>query len=90
MIIIDILRRVVLALLRIYELLFIVRAIMSWFPTAAGSFTYFLHTATEPVLAPIRSVLHKIPGLEGFPIDFSVLVAFILIDVLRMIIIQII
>ena len=89
MFIIAILQRVVFALLRIYELLFIVRAIMSWFPMAQGSFTYFLHTATEPVLAPIRAILQKIPGVAGLPIDLSVLVAFILIDVLRTLIIQI-
>ncbi len=90
MIIINILRRFILTLLRIYELLFVIRAIMSWFPMAqGGGFSYFLHTVTEPVIAPIRAVLHKIPALASFPIDFSVLVAFLLIDVLRTVILYI-
>ncbi len=82
---IGILQRFILALLRIYELLFIVRAILSWIPPAQGSgFSYFLHSVTEPILAPIRAVLHKIPFFANLPIDLSVLVAFLLIDVVRM------
>ncbi len=87
MIIIEILRRFISTLLRVYELLFVVRAILSWFPMAqGGGLSYFLYSVTEPVLAPIRAVLHKIPALASFPIDFSILVAFILIDILRTVI----
>ncbi|MBE6964776.1 MAG: YggT family protein [Oscillospiraceae bacterium] len=75
------------ALLRVYELLFIVRALLSWFPGAnTGGIGEFLYAVTEPILAPIRQVLWKIPFLQGIPIDFSVLVAYILIDVIRSII----
>ena len=69
------------ALLRAYELLFIVRAILSWFPMMElGRIMDFIYSVTEPVLAPIRAALQKIPFLQGFPLDFSVIVAFILID----------
>lgn len=75
------------ALLRVYELLFIARALLSWFPGAnTGGIGEFLYSVTEPLLAPIRQVLWKIPFLQGIPIDFSVLVAYILIDVIRSII----
>lgn len=90
MIVTELLKRVIFTLLRVYEFLFIARAILSWFPMAQGNgISYFLHTVTEPVLEPIRRVLHKIPALASMPIDFSVLVAFLLIDVLRMIIFNI-
>ena len=90
MIIIELLKRVIFTLLRVYEILFIVRAIMSWFPMAQGSsISFFLYSVTEPVLAPIRKVLHKIPALASLPIDFSILVAFLLIDVLRIAILNI-
>lgn len=81
---INLMRMFIGTLLRVYELLFIVRAILSWFPMMnLGGIMEFLYTVTEPILAPIRSVLRKIPFLQGLPIDFSVLVAFILIDVIR-------
>lgn len=76
------------ALLRVYELLFIARALLSWFPGAnAGGIGEFLYAVTEPILGPIRELLWKIPFLQGMPIDFSVLVAYLLIDVIRSIII---
>lgn len=84
---VNLMRMFIAALLSAYELLFIARAILSWFPMVnLGGIMEFLYTVTEPVLAPIRSVLWKIPFLQGLPIDFSVLVAFIIIDVIRNII----
>ncbi len=81
---IDILQMFVGTLLRVYEVLFIVRAILSWFPMMqAGGLMNVLYSLTEPILAPIRSVLMRIPFLQNIPIDFSVLVAFLLIDVIR-------
>ena len=85
--IIIFLQRFVSSLLRIYELLLIARAILSWFPMVQGNaIDAFLYNVTEPVLAPIRNVIWKIPFLANMPIDFSILVAFLLIDVLRTII----
>ncbi len=84
---INIIRGFLGAFLRVYELLFIVRALLSWFPGAnTGGIGEFLYAVTEPILAPIREILWKIPFLQGIPIDFSVLVAYILIDVIRSII----
>lgn len=84
---INLIRGFLGALLRVYELLFIVRALLSWFPGGnTGGIGEFLYAVTEPILAPIREVLWKIPFLRGIPIDFSVLVAYILIDVIRSII----
>jgi len=71
--------------LHIYELLFVVRVFISWIPISRGNKLFeLIYAATEPVLAPIRALLYKIPGVSGLPIDFSVLVAYIIIDVLRM------
>ena len=84
---INLMRMFIAAVLRVYELLFIARAILSWFPMMElGGIMDFLYSVTEPILAPIRKVLQQIPFLQGMPIDFSVLVAFLLIDVIRRII----
>ncbi len=85
--IIAFLRMFVFALLGIYEYLFIARAILSWFPMLQGNpIVELLYSITEPILAPIRALLWKIPGMNSLPLDFSVLVAFLLIEVLRRII----
>lgn len=75
---------VVSAIIRILELLMFVRAVLSWFPNLQGhpvtSFVYFM---TEPVLGPIRGLLMKIPALRSIPIDFSIIAAFLLFELLE-------
>jgi YggT family protein len=55
----------------------IARALLSWFPNLdrRNPFVDFLFTITEPVLAPIRSVMPR-----GMMIDFSPMIAIVLIQ----------
>jgi YggT family protein len=72
---------ILMSLLSVLQTVLIVRAICSWIPPVRNSkFFRFLQTITDPLLAPIRTLLHKISWLRNFPIDFSTLVLFILID----------
>lgn len=63
----------IIQLLNVITLVFVARAILSWFPIGFDSpvrpVADFLHRVTEPVLAPIRSIL---PPLGG--IDLSILI----------------
>lgn len=72
----------IVSLLNLATLVFLARAILSWFPIGYDSpvrpVADFLHRITEPVLAPIRRVL---PPLGGF--DLSVLVVIVGIQILR-------
>ena len=56
----------------------IVRALLSWFPNLdrRNPLVDFVFTITEPVLAPIRSVMPR-----GMMIDFSPMIAIVLIQV---------
>jgi YggT family protein len=54
------------------------RAILSWFPMdPSNPLVVFLHEITEPILAPLRSVVPRI-GM----IDITPLVAIILIQII--------
>lgn len=63
-------------LISLYSLVVVLRAVSSWFPIGSGSalapVVGFLHRVTEPVFAPLRSVL---PSLGGF--DFTPIVVII-------------
>ncbi len=63
----------------IFELLFVARAILSWFPQVdwGSPPLRLLYDVTEPVLRPIRSAMPK-----GMMIDFSTLVVILIIQVL--------
>ena len=68
-------------LLTIITLAIIIRAILSWvLPVGRDQWTRFLVDITEPVLAPIRAVMLRILPI---PIDFSPIVAILLIQLLQ-------
>lgn len=65
-------------LLELYELIILLRCIMSFF--GYSRFYEVLCSITDPVLKPIRELLWKTP-LGDFPLDFSPVVAILLIGV---------
>ncbi len=70
--------------LRVIEILLFARAILSWFPNDGkmSGVMELLYSLTEPILLPIRTLLFKIPGMNRFPLDFSVIIVYIIIEVL--------
>ncbi len=58
--------------------LIIIRALISWVnPDPFNAVVQFLYRMTDPILMPIREVLRRF--LPNLPIDFSPIVAYILI-----------
>ena len=64
----------------LYVLLF-ARILMSWLPMFHGSrFAELLFALTEPILGPIRKLIMRSPlGGPGMVIDFSPIIAFVLL-----------
>jgi YggT family protein len=62
------------------ELVLLARVVLSWTasPTSGNPAVQFIRGVTEPLLAPIRSIL---PPMAGF--DFSPMVAFVLLRLLQ-------
>ncbi len=67
-------------LLTIYSLILLARVFMTWMPNLdpRNPVAKFLFDVTEPVLAPVRSVL---PPMQG--IDFSPIVVFVIINIIQ-------
>ena len=62
----------------------IVRVLLSWFPAGSGGrMREVLHDVTEPVLGPFRKIVPRL-GV----IDISPIVAIIVLDIVKAIIIQ--
>lgn len=65
--------------LAFYGLLLLVRALLSWFPVQQDNpLVRFLYGVTDPIVEPIRKVLP-----QAGPLDFSLLVAMLLVFALR-------
>lgn len=78
--------KTVLWLLKIYEWVLIIAIFLSWVnPDPYNPIVRFIYSLTEPVLRWIR---YKIPIRLGM-IDFSPILVFIAIEILRNILIQI-
>lgn len=72
------------ALLSVMQVAMLIRAILSWFPQAADSaFGDLIATVTEPLVAPIRALADRFGWFRNSPIDFSFMIAYLLIFVLQ-------
>lgn len=77
-------------LIYIYIWVLIISALLSWFPTTSSSgglatTKRVLAQITEPLLRPLRQIVPR-PNIGGVGVDFSVLVAVILLTVISNII----
>ena len=68
-------------LLTIISLAIIIRAFLSWvYPVGRDPWTKVLLDVTEPILAPVRSLMMRVLPI---PIDFSPIVVLLLIQLLQ-------
>lgn len=71
-------------LLDVLQIMILARVLLSWFPQAKSSkIIKLIFTITEPILAPIRAILSKISSGKLGMLDFSPLVAMLLIYVIE-------
>jgi YggT family protein len=69
----------------VYCWIIIARILISWLPHNPGHpVTRFIYEVTEPLLAPIRRIMPR----TSMPIDFSPIVAVLLLNLLQRLIIS--
>lgn len=71
-------------LLRVAELLMLLRAVLSFFPLSERLLD-ILYTVTEPLIAPVRLLFDKLGWDIPVPLDIPFFITFILISVLEMV-----
>ena len=75
----------------VIELSILIRAFLSWLPIPRESrFVILLYQFTEPILAPIRSLIQRSSFGRNMMFDFSPIIALILLTILRNIIMNLI
>jgi len=73
-------------ILRLYELVLLIRVVLSWlrlppYHPVMRRVAPAIYAVTEPLLAPIRRWLA--PYQRNFPLDFSVLILYFAIEIVR-------
>lgn len=75
--------RLAITLLDIYDLLLLIYVAISWLRVRENRWTVLLRSVIEPVLNPIRKFLFaRLPRLMS-PLDWSPMVAWLLVAVVR-------
>ncbi len=69
-------------LLNAVILLIFLRCILSWIPGLQNRFVEVVYNLTEPILAPVRKLIHKLMGGRPMIIDLSPIVVFLIIEFL--------
>ena len=54
----------VIVLARLYSLVLLIYAIISWIPDIRGNWVRYLAMLVEPVLAPVRRIIPPVGGLD--------------------------
>ena len=71
--------------LTIEQVLFLVRAVMSWiFMNEESTVMNFLYRVTEPLILPARVLLGRIKGINEIPIDIPFFVTVMLLPLIQM------
>ena len=87
-ILLYIVANVVIIFLSVLELAMLLRAILSMF-MVDGIIIAVLIAFTEPFILPIRLLFKKLNLFQGSPLDFSGLVAMVLISVITIVLIRV-
>lgn len=74
---------VIYRLLRFYELLIVIECILSWFPVdgIVGDIFEAIRSITEPYVGIFRRLIPSVGG-GGMRIDFSPMIAIIVLDII--------
>ncbi len=82
-------RQALISVLDIINFLILVRVVVSWLPIGHNRFVELLYTLTEPILAPVRKLMSRSMSGRGVGLDFSPIIAFLLIRFLQSLIARI-
>ena len=74
-------------LVEIFNILLLIRVVLSWIPMRENALTRAVYSVTEPILEPIRRAIY--PLMRSIPLDISPIIAYFLIQLIRNIIFRI-
>lgn len=75
-------------LVEVFNILLLIRVVLSWLPMGQNALTRAVYSVTEPILEPIRRTTY--PLLGNIPLDISPIIAYFLIQLIRNIVFRIV
>ncbi len=85
-----ILYNAIIKLIEIIELLILARVFLSWVPNMRDNqIVRFIYQITEPMLSPVRSMIERSSFGRNMMIDFSPIIVFLILGILKRILARI-
>ena len=79
----SVLESIIRIILRAYQVVLIITAVISWIPDLQNSLIHSVtYALTEPVLSVVRNMLKKLNIGTALPVDISFLLVYIFIVIL--------
>ena len=84
-------KEILVAIIELYIVILVLRAVLSWFPVSPGSSVHgisrALESITEPVLSPVRKMIPPLSA-GGMGIDLSFIIVLLVLQIVVIPIIQ--
>ena len=80
----------VLLFLEVMGYVIVLRSLLSLLASEESKMLEFCYAVSEPLIAPVRSLLDRIPALDGSIIDFSSVVTFLFLSIIRVFLLSVI
>lgn len=87
--ILEVIQVAVLAFLEVLGYAMLLRAILSLFASEDSKLLEICYAITEPVVAPVRSLMNRIPGFLEIGIDFSFMATYLILIIIRTILLSV-
>ena len=81
--VVEIIQISVLLFMEVISYAMLIRAILSIFGSEESKLLMVCYAISEPVVAPVRSLMDRIPGVQDMGIDFSFMGTYLLLMIVR-------
>lgn len=88
--VVEIIQLAVILFMDVIGLAMLIRAVMSLFGSEESKLLEICYAVSEPVVAPVRNVMNRIPGIMEFGIDFSFMATYLILYIVRLLLLSVV
>jgi len=86
--ILEVVKLAVLLFMEVLGYAMLIRAVLSILGFEESKLMVVCYAVSEPVVAPVRNMLDRVTGLRETGIDFSFMVTFLLLEIVRILLLS--
>ena len=84
----EVIKLAVLLFMEVLGYAMLIRAVLSIFGSEESKLMVVCYAVSEPVVAPVRNMLDRVPGIRDIGIDFSFMATYLLLEIVRLLLLS--